>query len=166
MTPLSEFEQRLSVSEDAAIPLLVIRLPALEQTAWREGLRKARALERRASRALSRAASNVLRAGDILAHEAGSDVFLAALTAPTRDGAASDRIDARSALARISAMMESVIRMDVDTGWTQYAPRVDGGAMANVITRALVRGAQERERYAFFSALGHELRTPLSSIHG
>ena len=29
-----------------------------------------------------------------------------------------------------------------------------------------MRGAQERERYAFFSSLGHELRTPLASIRG
>ncbi len=35
-----------------------------------------------------------------------------------------------------------------------------------MLERALLRGAQERERYAFFSALGHELRTPLSSIRG
>jgi two-component system phosphate regulon sensor histidine kinase PhoR len=34
------------------------------------------------------------------------------------------------------------------------------------VERALLRGARERERYAFFSALGHELRTPLSSIRG
>ncbi|MDP9105862.1 MAG: HAMP domain-containing histidine kinase [Candidatus Eremiobacteraeota bacterium] len=38
--------------------------------------------------------------------------------------------------------------------------------MEAVVERALERGAQERERYAFFSSLGHELRTPLSSIRG
>ncbi|GAC1588204.1 MAG: hypothetical protein NVS3B28_13330 [Candidatus Velthaea sp.] len=119
LTPLAEFERRLSLRDDAVIPLLVIRLPALERTAWREGLRKARTLERRASNALSSAASGVLRAGDMLAHEPGSDVFLAALTAPTRGGVAADPIDARSALARISAMMENLTRLDVDTGWTQ-----------------------------------------------
>ncbi|GAC1536432.1 MAG: hypothetical protein NVS2B17_07940 [Candidatus Velthaea sp.] len=166
LTPLAEFERRLSLRDDAVIPLLVIRLPALERTAWREGLRKARTLERRASNALSSAASGVLRAGDMLAHEPGSDVFLAALTAPTRGGVAADPIDARSALARISAMMENLTRLDVDTGWTQYVPRTDRGGMVAVIARALTRGAQERERYAFFSALGHELRTPLSSIRG
>jgi two-component system phosphate regulon sensor histidine kinase PhoR len=38
--------------------------------------------------------------------------------------------------------------------------------MDAVVERALERGAQERERYTFFSSLGHELRTPLSSIRG
>lgn len=38
--------------------------------------------------------------------------------------------------------------------------------MSAVVARALVRGNQERERYAFFSSLGHELRTPLASIRG
>jgi len=32
--------------------------------------------------------------------------------------------------------------------------------------RALALGAHERERFAFFSAVGHELRTPLASIRG
>jgi len=148
------------------LPLLVVRLPALERTAWREGLRKARTLEKRATAAFAAAAARVLRAEDTIAHDAGSDVFLALLTAPVRaEGPAVISIDARSALARIAARMESATRLDVDGGWTTLA-RTDASAIAAAVKRALARGAQERERYAFFSALGHELRTPLASIRG
>jgi signal transduction histidine kinase len=162
---IAELQAQLCSAGDTSIPILAVRLPALERTAWREGLRKARSLERRACAAFAAAATRVLRADDTIAHDAGSDVFLAALTAPTRDGAAAVPIDARSALARISARMETATRLDVDAGWTTFA-RADRPDMADAVQRALARGAQERERYAFFSALGHELRTPLASIRG
>jgi signal transduction histidine kinase len=166
-TPVLRLERRLAQSGETAIPLLVLRIPALERTAWREGLRKARTLERQAGDAFASAADRVLRAGDLIAHDQGSDIFVAALTAPTREGGVYPApIDARSALARISANMESATQLDVDTGWTMYAAADDRGAMPAVVERALARGAQERERYAFFSAIGHELRTPLSSIRG
>jgi len=148
-------------------PLLVVRLPELERVAWRRGLRAARSLERAAGAAFSTAVSCVLRADDFVAHDGGSDVFVAALVGPTRDGGAVPApVDVRSALARIAAAMEASIRLDVRTGWTTYDRAADAGAMDAVVERALVRGAQERERYAFFSSLGHELRTPLSSIRG
>jgi len=166
-TAIPRLEQSLLHSGETAIPLLVVRIPALERTAWREGLRKARKLERQAGDAFVSAADRVLRAGDLIAHDEGSDIFVAALTAPTRDGGVCPApIDARSALARICATMEAATQLDVDTGWTMYAVSDDRGAMPSVVDRALTRGAQERERYAFFSAIGHELRTPLSSIRG
>ncbi|BDE06380.1 hypothetical protein WPS_16560 [Vulcanimicrobium alpinum] len=150
----------------SAVPLLALRLPALERVAWRRGRRAARALERRAVAAFSRAAREVLRAGDLLAHDDGSDVFLAALVAPTRDGGAAAPVDARSALARIAAALESETRLDVLTGWSVADPARAAGSLDDVVDEAMLRGARERERYAFFSALGHELRTPLSSIRG
>jgi signal transduction histidine kinase len=163
---IAALHRRLSMHAEAATPLLVVRLPALERTAWREGLRKARTLERRASLAFASAAGRVLRAQDSIAHDAGSDVFIAALTAPTRDdGAAAMSVDARSALARISASIESATRLEVETGWTSFST-ADHADLAGAIARGLSRGAQERERYAFFSAIGHELRTPLASIRG
>jgi signal transduction histidine kinase len=157
--------RRLTLQGDAAIPLLVVRLPALERTAWREGLRKARTLERRACSAFAAAAARVLRADDSIAHDAGSDVFIAALTAPTRADGAAIPVDARSALARISAVIESATRLEVETGWTAFSAG-DTADMCEAVARGLSRGAQERERYAFFSAIGHELRTPLASIRG
>jgi two-component system phosphate regulon sensor histidine kinase PhoR len=109
----------------------------------------------------------VLRANDLVAHDAGTDVFLAALVAPTRDGnGVFAPVDIRSALARIAATMEAATRLDVRTGWTTYDREADAGKIDALGERALVRGAQERERYAFFSSIGHELRTPLSSIRG
>jgi signal transduction histidine kinase len=147
------------------VPLLVVRIPDLERTAWRRGLRSARALERRAMQAFGVAARRVLRGEDRIGHDPGSDIFVAALVAPTRarvDLPAA--LDARSALARIAATLEHTTRLDVLTGWTTFVP---GGAHIGAsIDDALARGARERERYAFFSALGHELRTPLASIRG
>ncbi len=147
------------------VPLLVLRIPDLERTAWRDGLRKARALERRAGCAFAAAARRVLRTDDLTAHDQGSDRFLAALTAPQRASEDASSIDARSALARIAAVVESAIHIEVTTGWTMFVPD-DAGAIEAVVERALIRGSQERERYSFFSAIGHELRTPLSSIRG
>jgi signal transduction histidine kinase len=68
-------------------------------------------------------------------------------------------------LARICASMESATGLEIDSGWTTFV--ADGALdMGAAVARGLARGAQERERYAFFSALGHELRTPLASIRG
>ncbi len=147
------------------VPLLVVRVPALERTAWRDGRRAARVLERRVAAAFATAVARVLRAADLVAHDRGSDVFVAALVAPMRDGhRAPAPVDVRSALARIATTVEGLTQVEVDAGWTRY----DAGDVPidAAIARALVRGAQERERYAFFSAVGHELRTPLASIRG
>lgn len=162
---IAALHRRLALRGDAAIPLLVVRLPALERTAWREGLRKARTLERRACSAFAAAAGRVLRADDSIAHDAGSDMFIAALTAPTRADGPAIPVDARSALARISAGIESATRLEVETGWTAFSLG-DTADLGDAVARGLSRGAQERERYAFFSAIGHELRTPLASIRG
>ena len=164
---LDALERRLAELAPEPRPLLIVRLPELERVAWRRGLRAARSLERAAGAAFSTAVSRVLRADDLVAHDGGSDVFIAALVGPTRDGGAVPApVDVRSALARIAAAMEATIRLDVRTGWTTYDRAADAGTMDAVVERALVRGAQERERYAFFSSLGHELRTPLASIRG
>ncbi|MDB5072452.1 MAG: multi-sensor signal transduction histidine kinase [Candidatus Eremiobacteraeota bacterium] len=163
---LDAFERRLAQLAHEPRPVLVVRLPELERVAWRRGLRAARTLERAATAAFSTAVSRVLRTDDLVAHDGGSDVFVAALIVPTRDGNVPAPVDARSALARIAATMEAATRLEVRTGWTSYNRATDMGAIEPVVERALVRGAQERERYAFFSSLGHELRTPLSSIRG
>jgi len=156
----------LTALRSDGIPLLVFRLPALERTAWRNGLRAARSIERRASDAFGAAAARILRSEDLIAHDRGADAFVAALIAPTRDGHRWPApVDIRSALARIAATIEGLTALDVDAGWTRYDVHSARGIEA-AIARALVRGAQERERYAFFSALGHELRTPLASIRG
>jgi signal transduction histidine kinase len=156
---------RLGEAERDDVPLLVFRVPALERTAWRDGRRAARALERAVTAAFVSAVAGVLRAEDAVAHDHGADTFVAALLAPMRDGQRElAPVDVRSALARIAAAIEGRTRLEVDAGWTRYGRR-DANVDA-AIAEALVRGARERERYAFFSAVGHELRTPLSSIRG
>jgi signal transduction histidine kinase len=62
--------------------------------------------------------------------------------------------------------MEGTTRLEVRTGWTTFDAASDDAPVDAIVERALERGTQERERYAFFSSLGHELRTPLSSIRG
>ncbi len=167
LLPLAALDRSLAGAPCGGRPVLVLRLPALERVAWRRGLRAARALERRAGAAFSTAALRVLRTGDLVAHDPASDVFVAALLAPTRGGAdVPAAADARSALARIAATIASATRLDVLGGWTTYEAANDAGKTEALIERALLRGAQERERYAFFSSLGHELRTPLASIRG
>ncbi|MDB5093627.1 MAG: integral rane sensor signal transduction histidine kinase [Candidatus Eremiobacteraeota bacterium] len=168
LLPLDAFAQRMLAGGAASVPVLVTRLPELERRAWRSGLRAARGLERRAAAAFASAAGVVLRAHDLLAHDAGSDVFVAGLLAGRGGDVTSGAvpIDARSALARIAAALESATGLEVHTGWTLCDLGPPAPAMDDVVERALARGVQERERYAFFSALGHELRTPLSSIRG
>jgi signal transduction histidine kinase len=158
-----ELARDLRAARDG-VPLLAFRLPVLERTAWRAGLRAARALERRARAAFAHATGRVLRAADLVAHDRGSDVFLAALAATPRDGApAPAPVDVRSAQARIAGVLDGLGGFDVDAGWTRYAP---GDTIDAAVERAIARGAVERERYAFFSAVGHELRTPLTAIRG
>jgi signal transduction histidine kinase len=163
---VAELDALLAARGGEGVPLLVFRLPALERTAWRNGLRAARSIERRATGAFAASAARVLRVGDAIAHDRGSDVFLAALVAPTRAGHGQPApVDVRSALARIGTSIEGLTRLDVDAGWTRYDVGA-GGGIAAAIAQALERGRQERERYAFFSVVGHELRTPLASIRG
>lgn len=108
LSQVEGFERRLAALADEPRPVLVLRLPELERVAWRRGLRAARAVERCATAAFSTAVSRVLRADDLVAHDGGSDVFLAALVGATRDGAgAPASIDPRAALARIAATMEA-----------------------------------------------------------
>jgi signal transduction histidine kinase len=161
-----ELDARLAAFGSDGIPLLVFRLPALERTAWRNGLRAARSIERRAGDAFFAAAARILRSEDLIAHDRGTDAFIAALIAPTRDGHRLPApVDIRGTLARIAATVEGLTALDVDAGWTRYDVQSARGIDA-AVAQALVRGAQERERYAFFSAVGHELRTPLASIRG
>lgn len=163
--PVEALARRLH-ARAGAIPLLALRVPALERTAWREGLRAARALERRASVAFASAVGRVLRADDLLGHDWGSDVFVAALAAPVRDGERDAAPpDVRRALRRLATTIERATELAVDAGWTRYVPEQHGG-IASAIGDAIVRGAHERERYAFFCSIGHELRTPLASIRG
>ncbi len=157
--------RRLGSATD--VPILAVRLPQLERLAWERGRGAARRLERRASRAFAQSAGRVLRAGDLLAHEPASDIFAAALAAKVRHPTAQG-IDpgARTAIARIGAALTASLRLEVQTGWTSYDGARDACAVPALLQRALAQGALERERFAFFSALGHELRTPLASIRG
>ncbi len=148
------------------IPLLVLRLPEFAELAWRDGRRAAQRLERTTVRAFAQAADRVMRDGDILGHDYGSDWFAVAMLSPTRGGAAFGAIDARAALERISATMAAETGRRMECGWWPVESAAEVLAFDETRAAALVRGARERERYEFLATVGHELRTPLTSIRG
>jgi signal transduction histidine kinase len=150
----------------APVPLLVLRLPQFERIAWREGKRAAQRLERKTTIAFLNACVRVLRAGDLTGHDSGSDVYIIAMTAPSRESRVPSSIDCRSALERVAAAMSLIVTMRVETGWTLLRRFDVAAGFEREIERALERGARDRERYEFFAAIGHELRTPLTSIRG
>ncbi|HET9393369.1 MAG TPA: HAMP domain-containing sensor histidine kinase [Candidatus Rubrimentiphilum sp.] len=154
-----------SLSDNTQLPLLVLRLPELEQVAWREGKRAARRIERRAALAFRAAASRVLRAGDRCLHESGRDVFAIVVAAPSRGATRPAAANCRAILGRIASEMAEQTGLEVETGWALIAPSAKV-PFRQEIQSALARGARERERYEFFAAIGHELRTPLASIRG
>jgi signal transduction histidine kinase len=154
-------------ANDGPVPLLVVRLRDLERIAWREGRAAARAVERRSLRSFVETAARTLRASDVLAHDAESEDFIAALVSPTRSaGSVATPTDCRATLARLASAMELDGGMHVETGWTLLDNVGSDDRLAAAIESALERGRRERERYAFFSTIGHELRTPLTSIRG
>ena len=154
------------------VPLLVLRLPQLERIAWREGKRAAHRLERSAARAFALAARQSLRTEDLLAHDPGSDAFVAAILATPRAAHNADprrmpnALDCRAALERIAAGMTIATELTIETGWTLVRKSAPDCDLSTDIANALERGMRERERYEFFATVGHELRTPLTSIRG
>src|SRR5579875_414571 len=149
------------------VPILVIRLPDLEATAWKRGRTAARRLERRAALAFRKAANRVLRAADVRVHAEQSELFLIALLDPAREkSTVPSPTDCRNALRRITVALHDATGLRVENGWTIIRSLEGDRDLAQVVAEALERGARERERYDFFSAVGHELRTPLTSIRG
>lgn len=148
-------------------PLLVVRVRGLEGIAWRDGREAARNVESRSLRSFVATAGRALRAGDLLAHDDGSEDFLVVLGAPHRDGAPfASPADCRATLSRLASAMELAGGMRVETGWTVVRRLDEASGLAIEVETALERGSRERERYAFFATIGHELRTPLTSIRG
>lgn len=148
------------------VPLLVLRLPQFERIAWREGKRAAKRLERATADAFEAATKSALRSGDRTAHDPGSDQFVIAMTAPSRDSGVPSTADCRAVLERVAVAMALSSDLRIETGWTLVRRLHLREGLGREIEVALERGARERERYEFFAAIGHELRTPLTSIRG
>lgn len=148
------------------VPLLVLRLPQFERIAWTRGKRAALSVERHVMRAFAKAARAGLRKRDLIAHEAQSDVFLAAIVDERTDQGGPSAADCRAALQRIAARVATATGLAAQCGWT-FAHDLEGDAgLQAAVAEALERGARERQRYDFFAVVGHELRTPLTSIRG
>jgi two-component system phosphate regulon sensor histidine kinase PhoR len=69
-------------------------------------------------------------------------------------------------LQRVSAAMSLATGSSTETGWSVLPAGEAGISLQYEISIALERGRRERERFDFFAAVGHELRTPLASIRG
>ncbi len=148
---------------NGGVPLLVLRVPEFEHIAWREGKRAARRVERRAAQAFAAASRRVLRRGDDRIHDRGRDIFAVLVAGPPRGTSRPNPSVCRAMLQRIASEMAAETGLHVESGWTLTQPPFDLDAEIEI---ALERGARERERYEFFAAVGHELRTPLASIRG
>jgi len=158
---------RLAKEPDRAVPLLVVRTRQIEQVAWKRGKRAARVVERRCLRAFLATAQRALRGDDVVAHDAQSADFLAALVTPVRAGdVRPGPADCRAALARLSTAMEAQTDLQFETGWTTLGARKGTFDLTRAVEEALARGARERNHLSFFTTLAHELRTPLTSIRG
>ncbi len=153
-------------AQRAAVPLLVLRLPEFQETAWRDGSRAAHALERATAKAFCAAARGIMRASDALAHDRGSDRFVVAMLANSREGRRASAADCRVMLERLVAGIATTTGRRMESGWWAVERAGGSAELEHAAARALERGARERERYEFLAAVGHELRTPLASIRG
>ncbi|MBV8602466.1 MAG: HAMP domain-containing histidine kinase [Candidatus Eremiobacteraeota bacterium] len=144
------------------VPLLVMRLGELERIAWRDGRAAALRFERCASSAFATVGARAVRSGDLLAHEPRSLLFSVALAGSPRTGAAPD---CRATLARASGALSAALGVGLDGGWT-LASVGSNLELEREMRAALARGEREREKFEFFSIVGHELRAPLTSIRG
>ena len=158
--------EQLDHHQDIECPLLVIRFSELGAIAWRDGQSSARQREREYIAIAQEAALPMLRNDDCIVHEPGSGELLIALCSRARTGHAPLAVDARHILGRLNTVLKQHITTTFESGWSMLSCDADRPMLQSKITEALVRGAQERERYDFFSAIGHELRTPLTAIRG
>jgi signal transduction histidine kinase len=155
------------LSPAARIPILVVRMRRLKHVAWRQGRQAARLLERQYVQSFTDVTSRVLRREDLIAHDRGSEYFVAALLAPARsNGLSAVPADCRTTLARLASAMESTAEIQAESGWTIVAGASLDFDLPAAIDAALERGAYERAHSDFFGTLAHELRTPLTSIRG
>lgn len=157
----------IALARHGTVPLLVLRLPELEQVAWQRGVRAARRLERQVAVAFAQAARCIVRVDDAIGHDAHSDVFAIALLDAARERRFLSPADCRITVERVCVQVAQRIDRRLETGWwaIDRATYARGG-LPRAVAQALERGARERERYEFLAALGHELRTPLASIRG
>lgn len=158
--------QGMLMSADGSVPLLALRLPEFERIAWRRGKPAAQKLERQVARAFYAAAQSLLRREDLLGHDRTSDVFAALLLAPSRQERDPCALDCRSTLERLASAISGATGLIVQTGWSILRKTNPSVSLDHEIGLAFERGARERERFEFFATVGHELRTPLSSIRG
>ena len=159
--PHDRLDELLRRSEECLV--FALRVVDLERVAWREGRARARELEAFAADAFGRVCSATLHGSGAHAHETGSDLLIAAVAAPEVDLPRA----ARAVLAELVRGVEDRTGLALESGWTVHARGADpDGGLREAIVAALDRGRRERERYAFFAALGHEMRSPLMSIDG
>ena len=142
--------------------VLAVQTDAFARLAWEDGRGAALVLERRTVERFLALLGELLREGDALVHEAGSDLFGFALLSPPRSPSRSATAERRTELAGIERAVSERAGVEVSTGWALLEPGQDANrALAVALERA--RARWQRRAYA---ALLHDLATPVSSIHG
>jgi signal transduction histidine kinase len=155
-----------ALAEGRVVPLLVLRLPEFAQGAWREGKIGARRVERTTTAAFRGAARRLLREQDLVAHDRGSDRFVVAMSEPSRAGVHPGVREVRAVLERVATAMSRSTGRAMHTGWSVLEAYARADMVARSIEVALERGYREREQLAMLATVGHELRTPVTSIRG
>lgn len=146
------------------IPLLVFRVVDLERTAWRDGRTAARRLRTQVVGAFSTSCRRILRVED--AYAQSDDLLLVALISRSRHRDSCNPRDTRTVMERLANAIRLEVDVSIESGWLAFRDAGEPAALRAAIPLALEKGARERERFAFFAAVGHELRTPLTSIRG
>jgi len=163
---LGRFVQRVQRAR-GNVPLLVVRVGALGRIAWREGRPAARKIERQCWQRLAERGKRLVRAGDARGHASSSEDFLVALLSGAREAPRrASAVDCRAVLRRLATTLVPAGVLETVSGWAILPDQCNDATLRDAIERALRDGARERERYEFFSTIGHELRTPLSAVRG
>jgi signal transduction histidine kinase len=153
-------------ASDECVPLLVLRIPEIARKPGVPRSTDDRILSTRCLQAVTDARARMLRGGDVLAYDGGAHVIVALLAPARARESVAAPADCRATLARLSSALRSATGLRAETGWTIVPAFTSMRRLHDAIDEALRRGSSERERHAFFGAVGHELRTPLTAIRG
>jgi signal transduction histidine kinase len=104
----------------------------------------------------------LLRAGDVMMCEPHDGVYAVGLLSDPRDGVyASDR-HVRSAAWRIAGVLREEIGSTFDSAFARVVRPASVRVLRHIVGEALQREERRRE----LAGIAHELRSPLTSIHG
>jgi signal transduction histidine kinase len=116
----------------------------------------------RARRKGGRSVVDLVRAGDVLMHEPYEDVYAVGLLSEPRDGGDAGHRHVRRALCRIARAFGEDVGSPFESAFAWVAGPVSPRTLRRMLDEALAREDRRRE----LAGIAHELRSPLTSIHG